>query len=82
MVGLQIFPGIDRLETVHEQTVASYERDSVSVVFLESPMPLASSGRSSGRSSGTGVPFVVVGSIQILPRFSRLVLRHHAAWEY
>ena len=59
MVGLQIFPGIDRLETVHEQTVASDERDSVSVVFLESPMLLASSGR----SSGTGVSFVVVGSM-------------------
>ena len=55
-------PGIGRLENVHASTVARGERDSVSVVFLESPMPLASSGR----PSATGAPSVEVDSMQTL----------------
>ena len=42
--------------TVHAQTVASDQRASVSVVFLESPMALVSSGG----PSATGAPSVVV----------------------
>ena len=44
MVGIKILPGIDHPGTVHASTVASDQRVSVSVVFLESPTPLASSG--------------------------------------
>ena len=55
-------PGIGRLENVHASTTARGECDSVSVVSLESPMPLASSGR----LSATGAPSVVVDSVQTL----------------
>ena len=44
---------------MHASTVASDERASVSVVFLESSMPLDSSDM----PSATGAPSVVVDSI-------------------
>ena len=62
MVGIQILPGIDNPETVHAETVASHGCDSVSVVFLESPMPLASSGS----PAATGAPSGVVDPMQML----------------
>jgi len=71
---------VDPPPPTHTPCPTPYPTDSVSVVFLESPMPLASSGS----PAATGAPSGVVDPMQMSfgVQTHRLLPQHHATWEY
>jgi len=64
LVRIQILPGNELLESVHAWTFANGEHVFVSVVFRGSPMPFASSSRSSATARFLCCSWFQIGGAQ------------------